>query len=99
MSEGTCGHACSHGLSEKSCISRVPIFNHLEEDKMEEISALIESLSYRKGELVYQAGESSDALYIISQGRVKILQAFRAGERAAFKDSSARRFYRGAGAV
>ncbi len=80
MTEVTCGHGCSHGLSEKSCISRVPIFNHLEEDKMEEISALIESLSYRKGELVYQAGETSDALYIISQGRVKIYRLSEQGK-------------------
>jgi len=80
MTEGTCGHGCSHGLSEKSCISRVPIFNHLDEDKMKEISSLIESLSYHKGELVYQAGEPSDALYIISQGKMKIYRLSEQGK-------------------
>lgn len=72
MSDTNCTHGCSHELSEISCISRVPIFNHLDEDKMKEISSLIESLSYLKGELVYQAGEASNALYIISQGSIKV---------------------------
>lgn len=80
MTDIDCGHGCSHGLSEDSCISRVPIFNHLEEEKMQEIAGLIESLSFQKGELVYQAGEPSNALYIISQGRVKIYRLSEQGK-------------------
>lgn len=70
--------ACSHGgctaheSGEESCISRVPIFNHLEEGQMEEIMGLIHSASYEKGEVLYRAGEEADTLYILSQGKVRI---------------------------
>lgn len=70
----SCGHAgCQvHGDQEESCIARVPIFNHLEESQMAEIMAMIQSASYEKGEVLYRAGEEADALYILSQGKVRI---------------------------
>lgn len=71
-----CNHHCYHHYSEgemhKSCVSLVPIFNHLEEEQMNVISEVIRANSYKKGEILYQPGDKSDSLYIVSKGKVKI---------------------------
>ena len=67
-------------ISHDSCISLVPIFNHLTHEQMEEISSLTHAVNFRKGETIYRAGEPSDALYIISQGRVKIYRISESGK-------------------
>lgn len=61
-----------HDLSNHSCISLVPIFNHLENEQMDEIMNATKSLSFKKGEIIYKAGDESDSLYIVSRGRIKI---------------------------
>ena len=38
------------------CVSLVPIFNHLENEQMIEIMAMVQSVSYKRGEIIYQAG-------------------------------------------
>lgn len=68
------------GLSHDSCISLVPIFNHLTEDQMEEISSHTHATYYRKGETIYRAGEPSDSLYILSRGKVKIYRISESGK-------------------
>lgn len=74
---GCAGHG---GLSHDSCISLVPIFNHLTEDQMEEISSHTHATHFRKGETIYRANEPSDSLYIISKGRVKIYRISESGK-------------------
>jgi len=56
----------------KACVTIVPIFNHLEEFQMHEIMKLTKSINFKKGETIYRSGESSDSLYIVARGRVKI---------------------------
>jgi hypothetical protein len=58
-------HECKSG-GLKSCIYQVPIFNHLEDGQMAEITEVIQSESYKKGEIIYRAGEQSDSLYVVS---------------------------------
>ena len=58
--------------SQKLCISIVPIFNHLDQNEMQEIVKESHSNSHTKGQTIYQAGEKSDGLYIVHKGRVKI---------------------------
>ncbi len=62
---------CTH-TTHKSCISIVPIFNHLTMDEMNEIVQTTHSASHVKGQTIYSAGEPSDGLYIVHKGRVKI---------------------------
>jgi CRP-like cAMP-binding protein len=72
---------CNHGGgSDKACIRLVPIFNHLEDDRMDEIMKLTRSTSYKKGEIIYRAGEESDSLYIVSQGKIKIYRLSESGK-------------------
>lgn len=67
-------------MEEKSCIWLVPIFNHLEAGQMNEIMKAVQSVSYKKGELIYSAGEKSDSLYIVSKGKIKIYRLSKSGK-------------------
>ncbi len=78
-------HTCHHHHgdrfdSQTSCISVVPIFNHLEEEQMEEIMQAMYSLSFKKGEVIYREGDTSNALYIVSKGQVKIYRLAESGK-------------------
>jgi len=73
-----CGHHCHEG--SKACISFVPIFNHLESEQMEEIMSTVQSHSYKKGEIIYHAGEESDSLYIVNNGKIRIYRLSEAGK-------------------
>lgn len=65
--------ACNHNSKDthNSCINIVPIFNHLEDLQKDEVYKLINSVKYKKGELIYRAGEVADALYVVNSGRIK----------------------------
>lgn len=66
-------HECGHnGNKDSSCVSLVPIFNHLNEEQMSKISQVVQTSSYKKGEIIYRPGDKSDSLYIVSQGKIKI---------------------------
>ncbi len=70
-------HTCE---AHKLCVSTVPIFNHLEVDQMAEISETIKSVSYKKGEIVYRAGDQSDSLYIVREGKIRIYRLSETGK-------------------
>ncbi|MGP6145780.1 Crp/Fnr family transcriptional regulator [Jeotgalibaca sp. A122] len=55
-----------------SCVSLVPIFNHLEVEQMDEISKTAHTRHFKKGEFIYQPQEESDSLYIVHKGWVRI---------------------------
>ncbi|NLJ91245.1 MAG: Crp/Fnr family transcriptional regulator [Clostridiales bacterium] len=74
-------HGDSHGNHNvKSCVSIVPIFNHLAEEEMREIMLKIRHRTYKKGELVYMPGEKSDTLYIVNRGRLKLYRISESGK-------------------
>ena len=54
------------------CVRLVPIFNHLDDESMDKIGSMANHQKYKRGELIYQAEEDSDTLYIINKGKVKI---------------------------
>lgn len=57
---------------DEVCVSLVPIFNHLEHEQMVEIKEMVQSVSYKRGEIIYRAGDPSDSLYIVSNGKIRI---------------------------
>lgn len=69
-----------HGETHGTCVSLVPIFNHLEREQMDEIMAVAHSVCYKKGENIYCAGGRSDSLYIVSKGRIKIYRLSESGK-------------------
>lgn len=64
----------------RSCVSLVPIFNHLEDGEMDAIVKTVKSASYQRGEIIYSAGERSDSLYIVGKGRIKICRLSETGK-------------------
>ena len=80
-------------MEGKSCIFLVPIFNHLEAGQMAEIMEVVKSVSYKKGEIIYRAGDQSNALYIVSKGKIKIYRLSESGRGAAGAHFVSRRFY------
>ena len=74
-------HNCQHHcLGQKSCVSLVPIFNHLNSEQMAEIMASVKTFSFKKGESLYNAGDQSDSLYIVSHGKVRIYRLSESGK-------------------
>lgn len=63
-----------------SCVSLVPIFNHLEKEQMDEISATAHTRRFKKGELIYQPLDESDSLYIVHKGFVRIYRLTESGK-------------------
>jgi CRP/FNR family transcriptional regulator len=58
----------------------VPIFNHLEDKQIAEITEAVQSDSYKKGEIIYRAGDKSDSLYIVRTGRIRIYRLSESGK-------------------
>lgn len=72
---------CSHkNDGGRACVTLVPIFNHLTPEQMDEIMEVVRTTSYKKGELIYRAGEASDALYIVNRGQVKMYRLAESGK-------------------
>jgi CRP/FNR family transcriptional regulator len=76
-------HVHTHGHDGESydaCITMVPIFNHLENEQMDEISKTTKSVSYKKNEIIYSAGEQNNSLYIVSKGKIRIYRLSESGK-------------------
>lgn len=65
-------HSCGHKGGHADCIRTVPIFSHITHEEMLEIARIIEARTYRKGEMVYLAGDPGGKLYVLHTGKVKI---------------------------
>src|SRR4051812_38585875 len=78
----THNHICDHHLNgnKKTCIALVPIFNHLEKEQMNEIMLTAQSVIYKRGEVIYKAGDQSDSLYIVNRGKIKIYRLSESGK-------------------
>lgn len=57
--------------STKTCVSLVPIFNHLDSEQMDEIMQVVRRANFKKGEAVYHAGDASETLFIVNRGQLK----------------------------
>ncbi|SER10595.1 CRP/FNR family transcriptional regulator, anaerobic regulatory protein [Gracilibacillus ureilyticus] len=75
-------HTHHHHLTgiQKNCVSLVPIFNHLENRQLNEVMNKMNSVSYKKGETIYHAGDQSDTLYIVNNGKIKIYRLAESGK-------------------
>lgn len=78
MSDECCHHDVEN--MKHLCISKVPIFNHLEQEEMQEIQKKSKQKRFKKGEVIYYANDPLDYLYIIHKGRVKIYKLFESGK-------------------
>lgn len=76
------GCHCSSGFAgeHRKCIAIVPIFNHLSDKEMADIVNETRPVTFERGETIYRAGESSDGLYIVHKGRVRIYRLSDSGK-------------------
>ncbi|HIY57487.1 MAG TPA: Crp/Fnr family transcriptional regulator [Candidatus Tetragenococcus pullicola] len=66
--------------TQHKCVTLVPIFNHLNPEQLDEVMAVAHATTYEKGEMIYRADESSDSLYIVSQGKIRIYRLAESGK-------------------
>lgn len=55
-----------------SCLFKVPIFSHLNEEEQLGIVKLVNVRNLKKGESLYYAGEQSTSLYVVHEGKIKV---------------------------
>src|SRR5699024_10469213 len=78
MSQISC---CIHGNDgNKGCVSSVPIFNHLEEEQLNDVMKVVQSKTYRRGEYLFHAGSESDSLFIVNSVREKLFLLLHPGD-------------------
>lgn len=78
--DDTCNHHDMGADVKQMCISKVPIFNHLEPAEMREIMSKSRQMIFKKGEIIYHQGDPLEYLYIVHRGRVKIYHLFESGK-------------------
>lgn len=54
-------------------IRRVKIFDTLENDESEKLLSLIKIKEYIKGDIVFNQGDTDSTIYIVEEGRVKVI--------------------------
>ncbi|WP_458412094.1 Crp/Fnr family transcriptional regulator [Schinkia sp. CFF1] len=64
-----CTQNCHHQLS---CLSLVPVFQGMLDKELETLQAVTKSSCYKKGEFIFREGESSDKLFIVHEGLIKL---------------------------
>src|SRR5690554_6956437 len=62
------------------CVARVPIFNHLPTAALEVIAGKAAMRTYDRGQFIHRAGDSSDKLFIVHKGKVKVYRLSDSGK-------------------
>jgi CRP/FNR family transcriptional regulator, dissimilatory nitrate respiration regulator len=53
-------------------IARIPLFEGLPSDQMEDLVMILTDQVFRKGETVFSEGEEANGFYVVARGRVKV---------------------------
>lgn len=72
--------SCGSDKGERTCIEIVPIFSNLTYDEMMEVAGITNSREYKKGEMIYMAGDKGEKLFVIHKGKVKITRFSESGK-------------------
>src|SRR6185369_8638791 len=76
---------CAHMLPGRplvASLARIPFFAGLGSDALERLAAGTRTRRFRRGEVIFHAGDPGDALFIIVTGEVKISVPSESGEEA-----------------
>ncbi|PRX34903.1 CRP/FNR family transcriptional regulator [Orenia metallireducens] len=65
---------------EKDILKEHPYFSELDSEKLIEISKLIITKSYKKGEIIFFEGDLGESLYLVKSGKVKLIKMVESGE-------------------
>ncbi|MBW2316538.1 MAG: Crp/Fnr family transcriptional regulator [Deltaproteobacteria bacterium] len=74
---------------ELAFLRKVPLFAELEDEELTEIGAHFHERSYPKNSVIFLEDETGDYMYIVRQGRVKVVRQLPSGKETilAFHDS------------
>ena len=72
-----------YGL-ELACaaLARSPLFHGIDDDELTRIAGTMARRRFRKGEVIFHAGDPGDSLHVVVEGRVKITRESSEGEEA-----------------
>jgi len=59
-------------VTDLDLLARVPLFADMQPDDLRHLADQLRSRPYRKGEMIFMAGDPGTSLYIIEHGRVKL---------------------------
>lgn len=62
-------------------LEKVSIFKNLSQNALENIETITETVFYNEEDLIFDAGEEADALYIVKSGQIRIEQIYRDGRK------------------
>ena len=57
---------------EDSIIARIPLFERMSPEEREELRGIVSQTTLRRGEVLFNEGDSGDRLYILLTGKVKL---------------------------
>jgi len=74
---------------ELAFLRKVPLFSELEDDELTEIGAHFHERSYPKNSVIFLEDETGDYMYVVRQGRVKVVRQLPSGKETilAFHDA------------
>lgn len=64
-------HGCAT-CKGKLCVEKIDLFSNLDREEHVELIKLVKRRTYKKGERLFDVGDSFDSLFVINQGKVKI---------------------------
>jgi CRP/FNR family transcriptional regulator len=64
----------------RTCIYKVPIFEHLTAEEAESLAAKVRSKRYKRGEFIFREGERSETFFILNEGTVKLSKLSETGK-------------------
>lgn len=67
-------------LDLKACLAQSPLFSQLDAASLDELHAAFEYRQLRRGETLFQRGETGDAFYFLASGRLQIVKDSVVGE-------------------
>ncbi len=69
-------------MSYSQLLAQIPIFESLQSEDLDQLSALLRSRRYTKGEVIFHQGDVGTALYIVRKGQVAIRLSSSDGKEA-----------------
>lgn len=85
---GDVGRGLMLAIEKVIILKSVNIFGQVSEDVLADVGALLEEVAYQPGQVIFEAGEQGDSMYIIIEGRVRVYDGERTivelGERDIF---------------
>src|SRR5215467_8568409 len=54
-------------------LKNTPMFSLFSADEFQELAAAFESVRYPLGQMVFRAGDPSDAFYVVADGRARVI--------------------------